>query len=146
MDTSMTVAAEQLSSTDFLFDHRAPHRLSDPSPEHVLYFEVLLKEAAALMIKVQKHQSASNNICSPTWEKATLTIEECFRRIRAICAYIGVPVSHLRTKLELTEMKKAKELRDQITAEAAKTASSTPGPALPQPNPYQHQPPISTRR
>ncbi|GIY24160.1 hypothetical protein CDAR_300531 [Caerostris darwini] len=105
--------------------------LSDPS---ILYFEMLLKEAAALMIKVQKHRSAANNIRSPTWEKASLTIEECSRRIRAICTYTGVPASHLPTKKELTEMKKAKELRDQIAAEAAKTASSTPAPALPQPN------------
>ncbi|GIY31916.1 hypothetical protein CDAR_409681 [Caerostris darwini] len=62
----MTVSAEQLSNTEFLLSHSAPHRLSDPSPEHLLFFEVLLKEAAALMSKVQKHQSAANNIKSPT--------------------------------------------------------------------------------
>ncbi|GIY59042.1 hypothetical protein CDAR_275491 [Caerostris darwini] len=62
MDTSQTVTAEQLSCNDFLFGHPAPRRLTDPTPEHLLYFEVLLKEAAALMAKVQKHQSAANNI------------------------------------------------------------------------------------
>ncbi|GIY00179.1 hypothetical protein CDAR_20111 [Caerostris darwini] len=129
---TMTVTAEQLSNSDFLFDHPAPHRLSGPSPGHLLYFEVLLKEAAALMTKVQKHQSAANNIRSPTWEKASLTIEECSRRIRAICTYTGVPASHLSTKKELAEIKKAKELQDQIAAEAVQTVTSTPAPALPQ--------------
>ncbi|GIY64836.1 hypothetical protein CDAR_520911 [Caerostris darwini] len=103
MDTSQMVTAEQLSCNDFLFAHPAPKRLSDPTPEHLLYFEVLLKEAAALMTKVQKQQSAANNIRSPTWERASLTIEECSRRIRAICTYTGVP-----TKKELAELKKAR--------------------------------------
>ncbi|GIX75511.1 hypothetical protein CDAR_298631 [Caerostris darwini] len=106
MDTSTTVTAEQLSNTDFLFDHPAPQHLTHPSPEHLLYFEVLLKEAAALMIKVQKHQSVANNIRSPTWEKASPTIEECSRRIRASCMYTGVPASHLPSKKELAEIKK----------------------------------------
>ncbi|GIX84440.1 hypothetical protein CDAR_620631 [Caerostris darwini] len=100
MDTTMTVTAELLSNTDFLFDHPVPH-------------------AAVLIIKVQKHQSAANNIRSPTWEKAFLTIEECSRRIRTICTYTGVPASHLPTEKELAEIKKAKELQDQIAAEAA---------------------------
>ncbi|GIY34259.1 hypothetical protein CDAR_97901, partial [Caerostris darwini] len=56
MDTSQMVTAEQLSCNDFLFGHPAPTRLSDPTPEHLLYFEVMLKEAAALMVKVSKHQ------------------------------------------------------------------------------------------
>ncbi|GIY71194.1 hypothetical protein CDAR_510701 [Caerostris darwini] len=63
-------------------------------------------EAATLMLKVQKHQSAATNIRSPTWERASLTTEECSRRIRAICTYTGVPASHLPTKKELAELKK----------------------------------------
>ncbi|GIY56430.1 hypothetical protein CDAR_62701 [Caerostris darwini] len=106
MDTTTTVTSELLSNSDFLFSHPAPQRLSDPSPEHILYFEMLMKEAATLMLKVQKHQSAATNIRSPTWERASLTIEECSRRIRAICTYTGVPASHLPTKKELAELKK----------------------------------------
>ncbi|GIY73051.1 hypothetical protein CDAR_566091 [Caerostris darwini] len=134
MDTSQTVTAEQLSSNDFLFGHPAPMRLSDPTPEHLLYFEVLLKEAAALMVKVSKHQSAANNIKSPTWERASLTIEDCSRRIRAICTYTGIPASHLPTKKELLEIKKAKELQLQLAAEAA-TKEATPPPPAPTPPP-----------
>ncbi|GIY03806.1 hypothetical protein CDAR_288921 [Caerostris darwini] len=96
---------------------------------------MLLKEAAAPMIKVQKHQRAANIILSPTWEKASLTIEECSQRIRAICTYIGAPASHLPTKKELSELNKAKELRDQIAAEAAQTVTAVKTaltPALPQ--------------
>ncbi|GIY40935.1 hypothetical protein CDAR_168131 [Caerostris darwini] len=66
------------------------------------------------MSKVQKHQSAANNIKSPTWEKASITIEECSRRIRAICTYCGVPASHLPSKKELAEIKKAKELQEKL--------------------------------
>ncbi|GIX89381.1 hypothetical protein CDAR_441041 [Caerostris darwini] len=69
MDTSQVVSAEQLSNTEYLLTHPAPRRLSDPLPEHILYFEGLMKEAAALMLKVQKHQSAATNIKSPTWRK-----------------------------------------------------------------------------
>ncbi|GIY51103.1 hypothetical protein CDAR_498351 [Caerostris darwini] len=129
MDTSQTVTAEQLSCNDFLFGHPAPTRLSDPTPEHLLYFEVLLKEAAALMVKVSKHQSAANNIKSPTWERAALTIEDCSKRIRAICTYTGIPASHLPTKKELLEIKKAKELQLQLAAEAAAKEATPPPPA-----------------
>ncbi|GIY07588.1 hypothetical protein CDAR_31501 [Caerostris darwini] len=135
MDTSQTVTAEQLSSSDFLFSHPAPHRLSDPTPEHLLYFEVLLKEAAALMVKVSKHQSAANNIKSPTWERASLTIEDCSKRIRAICTYTGIPASHLPTKKELSELKKAKELQLQLEAEAAAKEAIPPPPAPTPPPP-----------
>ncbi|GIY88336.1 hypothetical protein CDAR_295201 [Caerostris darwini] len=135
MDTSQTVTAEQLSSSDFLFSHPAPHRLSDPTPEHLLYFDVLLKEAAALMVKVSKHQSAANNIKSPTWERASLTIEECSKRIRAICTYTGIPASHLPTKKELSELKKAKELQLQLEAEAAAKEAIPPPPAPTPPPP-----------
>ncbi|GIY48017.1 hypothetical protein CDAR_621461 [Caerostris darwini] len=124
MDTSQMVTAEQLSNSDFLFSHPAPHRLSDPTPEHILYFENLMKEAATLMLKVQKHQSAATNIKSPTWERASLTIEECSRRIRAICTYTGVPAYQLPTKKELAELKKDKELRDKIAAEAQLAANA----------------------
>ncbi|GIX75518.1 hypothetical protein CDAR_298671 [Caerostris darwini] len=98
LDTTTLVTAEQLSSNDFLFGHPAPMRLTDPTPEHLLFFEVLLKEATFLMAKVQKHQRASNTIKSPTWEKASMTIEECSRRIRAICTYTGIPASNLPSK------------------------------------------------
>ncbi|GIY43477.1 hypothetical protein CDAR_81541 [Caerostris darwini] len=89
-------------------------------------------------------QSAATNIKSPTWERNSLTIEECSRRIRAICTYTGVPASHLPAKKELAELKKAKELRDKIAAEAQlaaeahqaadaqQAAVTTPIPALPQ--------------
>ncbi|GIX94346.1 hypothetical protein CDAR_561791 [Caerostris darwini] len=60
MDTSQTVTAEQLSCNDFLFGHPAPKRLSDPTPEHLLYFEVLLKEAAALMENKCPYTTRSN--------------------------------------------------------------------------------------
>ncbi|GIY11651.1 hypothetical protein CDAR_53041 [Caerostris darwini] len=82
MDTTITVTAEQLSNTEFLLSH-------------LLFFEDLLKEAAALMTKVQKYQRAANNIKSPTWEKASIPIEESSQRIRAVCTYTGVPASHL---------------------------------------------------
>ncbi|GIY50973.1 hypothetical protein CDAR_593191 [Caerostris darwini] len=101
MDTSQTVTAEQLSCNDFLFGHPAPTRLSDPTPEHLLYFE----------------------------ERASLTIEECSKRIRAICTYTGIPASHLPTKKELLEIKKAKELQLQLAAEAAAKEATPPPPA-----------------
>ncbi|GIY05805.1 hypothetical protein CDAR_427821 [Caerostris darwini] len=81
---------------------------------------------------MQKHQSAANNRRSPTWEKACLIIEECSRRIRAICTYNGVPASHLPAKKELAEIKKAKELQAELAAEAAKTVAPAPNPIMPQ--------------
>ncbi|GIY11356.1 protein BUD31 homolog [Caerostris darwini] len=150
MDTSQTVTAEQLSCNDFLFGHPAPTRLSDPTPEPLLYFEVLLKEAAAVMVKVSKHQSAANNIKSPTWERASLTIEDCSKRIRAICTYTGIPASHLPIRKELLEIKKAKELQLQLAAEAAAKEATPPPPAptIPeQPNSTEtSEQPISSKR
>ncbi|GIY13805.1 hypothetical protein CDAR_469421 [Caerostris darwini] len=103
MDVTMTVTREQLRDNNFLANHPAPHSLSDPTTEHLLFFEELLKEAASLMLQIQKHQSAANNIHGPTWEKASKKIEEYSTRISAICTYTGIPASHIPTKKELLE-------------------------------------------
>ncbi|GIX66601.1 hypothetical protein CDAR_413641 [Caerostris darwini] len=121
MDVTMTVTRGQLRDNNFLANHPAPHRLTDPTMEHPLFFEELLKEAASLMLQIQKHQSAANNIRSPTWEKASKKIEEYSTRIRAICTYTGVPASHIPTKKELREMRRQKDIIDLAAAEAAKT-------------------------
>ncbi|GIY14565.1 hypothetical protein CDAR_111721 [Caerostris darwini] len=112
MDTSQIVTREDFANTDFPMSHPATRRLSDPTPEHLLFFEDLLKEAATLMAEVQKYPSAAHNIRSPTWEKASLTIEECNKRIKAICTYIGVPAYQLPTKMELNELRQMKELQE----------------------------------
>ncbi|GIY14784.1 hypothetical protein CDAR_304411 [Caerostris darwini] len=97
------------------------------------------------MTKVQ-NISAANNIKSPTWERASMTIEECSRRIRAICTYTGILASHLPSKRELAEIKKAKELQLQLAAEAAikETAPPPPAPSMPeQPNTTKRKTPTS---
>ncbi|GIY32419.1 hypothetical protein CDAR_510451 [Caerostris darwini] len=66
MDLTMTVTREQLNDNNFFSNHPAPHRLSDPTTEHMLFLEELLKEAASLMLQIQKHQSAANNIRGST--------------------------------------------------------------------------------
>ncbi|GIY52148.1 hypothetical protein CDAR_432391 [Caerostris darwini] len=126
MDTTQTVTAEQLSSNEFLMNHPAPKCLTEPTLEYYLYFEVLLKEAATLMDKVHKSSSAAQNVRSPTWEKASLQVEDASKRIRAICHYTGIPASHLPTKKELTEMRKAKDLQILQQETEAKIIAETP--------------------
>ncbi|GIY09644.1 hypothetical protein CDAR_412271, partial [Caerostris darwini] len=110
MDTTASVSKEDLANNDFLLRNPASKRVSEPTLEHYLFFEELLKEAASLMDKIHKHSSAAHNVRSPTWENASLRIEECSKRIRAICTYTGVPASLLPSKKELIEMRKAKDL------------------------------------
>ncbi|GIY64031.1 hypothetical protein CDAR_465211 [Caerostris darwini] len=130
----MELSDDKLSfMPSLIVDNGCPKRKTDPTPEHLLYFEVLLKEAAALMTKVQKHHSVAN-IKSPTWERASMTIEECSRSIRAICKYTGIPASHLPSKKELAEIKKVKELQLQLAAEAAIKETAPPPPMPEQPN------------
>ncbi|GIY10207.1 hypothetical protein CDAR_56911 [Caerostris darwini] len=126
MNTTQTVTAEQLSFNEFLMNHPAPKRLTEPTLEHYLYFEVLLKEAATLMDKVHKSSSAAQNVRSPTWEKASLQVEDASKHIRAICHYTGIPASHLPTKKELTEMRKAKDLQILQQEAEAKIIAETP--------------------
>ncbi|GIY00027.1 hypothetical protein CDAR_74211 [Caerostris darwini] len=50
-------------------------------------------------------------MCAPQHGKnASLRIEECSKRIRALCTDTGVPASLLPSKKELIEMRKAKDL------------------------------------
>ncbi|GIY15712.1 hypothetical protein CDAR_251071, partial [Caerostris darwini] len=103
----------------FLSSHPAPHKVLEPSIEHLLFFEELLKEAASLMLQIQKHQSAANNIRGPAWAQASRKVEEYSTRIRAICTYTGIPASHIPTKKEILEMRKEKDIADLAAAEAA---------------------------
>ncbi|GIY23083.1 hypothetical protein CDAR_525321 [Caerostris darwini] len=132
MDTAQTVTAEQLSSNEYLLNHPAPRRLTEPTLEHYLFFEMLLKEAATLMDKVHKSSSAAQNVRSPTWEKASLQVEDASKRIRAICHYTGIPASHLPTKKELTEMRKAKDLQILQKEAEEKAIAETPAVATSQ--------------
>ncbi|GIY25413.1 hypothetical protein CDAR_71951, partial [Caerostris darwini] len=102
MDVTMTVTREQLNDNNFLSNHPAPHR-------------------------IQKHQSAANNIRSPAWEQASRKVEEYSTRIRAICTYTGIPASHIPTKKEILEMRKQKDISDLAAAEAAK---NIPAPVI----------------
>ncbi|GIY23009.1 hypothetical protein CDAR_299321 [Caerostris darwini] len=148
MDTTQTVTAEQLSSNEFLMNHPAPRRLTEPTLEHYLYFEVLLKEAATLMDKVHKSSSAAQNVRSPTWEKASLQVEDASKRIRAICHYTGIPASHLPTKKELTEMRKAKDLQILQQEAEAKIIAETPATTTTQETVIDdsHKPGTATKR
>ncbi|GIX70152.1 hypothetical protein CDAR_312751 [Caerostris darwini] len=67
MDTSARVSKEDLANNDFLIKNPATQRVSEPTLEHYLFFEELLKEAATLMDRIHKHSSAAHNVCSPTW-------------------------------------------------------------------------------
>ncbi|GIY62840.1 hypothetical protein CDAR_89781 [Caerostris darwini] len=115
METSASVSKDDLANNDFLTKNPASKRVSEPTLEHYLFFEELLKEAATLMDRIHKHSSAAQNVRSPTWERASLQIEECSKLIHAICTYTGVPASLLPSKKELIEMRKAKDL--EILAE-----------------------------
>ncbi|GIX94862.1 hypothetical protein CDAR_503961 [Caerostris darwini] len=127
MDITASVSKEDLANNEFLIKNPATIRVSEPTLEHYLFFEELLKEAATLMDKIHKHSSAAHNVRSPTWENASLRIEECSKRIRAICTYTGVPASLLPSKKELIEMRKAKDL--EILAKEAEISTQ-----------HQHQP------
>ncbi|GIY22554.1 hypothetical protein CDAR_269941 [Caerostris darwini] len=127
MDVTLTVTREQLNDNNFLSNHSAPHKVLEPSIEHMLFFEELLKEAASLMLQIQKHQSAANNIRGPAWEQASKKVEEYSTRIRAICTYTGIPASHIPTKKEILEMRKQKDISDLAAAEAAK---NIPAPVI----------------
>ncbi|GIY79140.1 hypothetical protein CDAR_272051 [Caerostris darwini] len=50
MDVTMTVTRGHIRDNNFLANHPAPHRLTDPTMEHPPFFEELLKEAASLML------------------------------------------------------------------------------------------------
>ncbi|GIY34274.1 hypothetical protein CDAR_14161 [Caerostris darwini] len=117
MDVTLTVTREQLNDNNFLSSHPAPHKVLEPSIEHLLFFEELLKEAASLMLQIQKHQSAANNIRGPAWAQASKKVEEYSTRIRAICTYTGIPASHIPTKKEILEMRKEKDIADLAAAE-----------------------------
>ncbi|GIY88182.1 hypothetical protein CDAR_90141, partial [Caerostris darwini] len=127
MDVTLTVTREQLNDNNFLSSHPAPHKVLEPSIEHLLFFEELLKEAASLMLQIQKHQSAANNIRGPAWAQASRKVEEYSTRIRAICTYTGIPASHIPTKKEILEMRKQKDIADLAAAEAAK---NIPAPVI----------------
>ncbi|GIX79213.1 hypothetical protein CDAR_533011 [Caerostris darwini] len=51
MDVTLTVTREQLNDNNFLSSHPAPHKVLEPSIEHLLFFEELLKEAASLCFR-----------------------------------------------------------------------------------------------
>ncbi|GIY86659.1 hypothetical protein CDAR_468191 [Caerostris darwini] len=135
MDTSTSVSKEDLADNEYLIKNPTAKRSSEPTLEHYLFFEELLKEAATFMDKVHKHSSAAQNVRSPTWEKASLQIEECSKRIRAICTYTGVPASLLPSKKELIEMRKAKDL--EILAKEAENSFTQPTKVIPAANTIQ---------
>ncbi|GIY85341.1 hypothetical protein CDAR_317951 [Caerostris darwini] len=110
MDISQSATEDELKDNNYLLAHPAIKNNVEPTIEHYLFFDDLLKEAATLMDKVHKSASAANNVRSPSWEITSMKIEECSRRIRAICTYTGVPASLLPTKKELLEMRKQKDL------------------------------------
>ncbi|GIY37706.1 hypothetical protein CDAR_421331, partial [Caerostris darwini] len=84
MDITASVSQEDLANNDFLMKNPASKRVSEPTLEHYLFFEELLKEAATLMDKIHKHSSAAHNVRSPTWENVSLRIEECRRSQRSL--------------------------------------------------------------
>ncbi|GIZ03254.1 hypothetical protein CEXT_496861 [Caerostris extrusa] len=81
MDNTQCATDEELKDNSYL--------LSSTSSSLKSYS----KEAATLVDKVHKSSSAAQNVRSSTWEKTSLKVEECSRRIRAICTYTGVPAS-----------------------------------------------------
>ncbi|GIX89478.1 hypothetical protein CDAR_598011, partial [Caerostris darwini] len=83
VDTCVSVSKEDLADNDYLNKNPAAKRTSEPTLEHYLFFEELLKEAATLMDKVHKYCRAAQNVQSPTWEKTSLQMEECSMCIRA---------------------------------------------------------------
>ncbi|GIY69146.1 hypothetical protein CDAR_376101 [Caerostris darwini] len=98
MDTTQCATDDDLKDNNYLLSHPAIKKSTEPTLEHYLFFEELLKEAATLMDKVHKSASAAQNVRSPLWETTSMRVEECGRRIRAICTYTGVPASLLPTK------------------------------------------------
>ncbi|GIY87210.1 hypothetical protein CDAR_221911 [Caerostris darwini] len=88
MNTTQSVTREDLANNYYLLKHPAPKRNTEPTLEHYLSFEELLKEAATITDKVHKFSSAAQNVRSPTWEKSSIQIEECSKRIRAICTFL----------------------------------------------------------
>ncbi|GIY58450.1 hypothetical protein CDAR_125231, partial [Caerostris darwini] len=133
MDITASVSKGDLANNEFLIKNPASKRVSEPTLEHYLFFEELLKEAAALMDKIHKHSSAAHNVRSPTWENASLRIEECSKRIRAIFTYTGVPASLLPSKKKLIEMRKAKDL-EILAKEAEISTQHQPTEVIPAAN------------
>ncbi|GIX81313.1 hypothetical protein CEXT_715751 [Caerostris extrusa] len=64
-----------------------------------------------------------------------MTIEECSRRIRAICTYTGIPASHLPTKKRASGIKESEGASIQLAAEAAAKEVPPPPPAPTMPEP-----------
>ncbi|GIY29073.1 hypothetical protein CDAR_47241 [Caerostris darwini] len=100
------------------------------------------------MDKVHKSSSAAQNVRSPTWERASLQVEDASKRIRAICHYTGIPASHLPTKKELTETRKAKDLQILQQEAEAKIIAETPATTTTQETVIDdsHKPGTATKR
>ncbi|GIY29974.1 hypothetical protein CDAR_106431 [Caerostris darwini] len=76
MDTTQCATDDDLKD-NYIFSHPATKKSTEPTLEHYLFFEELLKAAATLMDKVHKSASAAQNVRSALWEKTSMKVEEC---------------------------------------------------------------------
>ncbi|GIX99504.1 hypothetical protein CDAR_104401 [Caerostris darwini] len=74
MDITQCATEDELKDNNYLLAHPATKNTNEPTLEHYLFFEELLKEAATLMDKVHKSASAANNVRSPSWETTSMKV------------------------------------------------------------------------